>query len=129
MVKHDVLKDLKLVEDKGVEVQVGNEKIKARCKYLALKDDKIVACVDETNPYSIEPTEKLLISYSRIRGARYAIVIAGDIIRIYDVVEKKEVNEISYEDIEVKASEKDYRIVAAYYPLIHCSCEVEKCEL
>ncbi len=129
MAKRDVLKDLELVEDEGIEVRVGNEKIRARCKYLGLKNGKIVACIDETNPYSIEPTEKLLISYSRIRGARYAIVVAGDIVRIYDVVEKREVDRLSYEDVEVKASEKDYRIVAAYYPLIHCSCEVEKCEL
>ncbi len=130
----DVLEALKkrgfeVVEDEGLIVDTGNERIRVRCKYLVIKNGKKVACIDETTPNAILPAEKLLKSYARIVGARYALLIAGDKLAVYDVVGNREV---SVEDIKeaegVKARDSDFRIVAAYYPLIHCSCEVERCE-
>ena len=122
-------KGFEVVEDEGLIVDTGSERIRVHCKYLVVKNGKKIACIDETSPNAILPAEKLLKSYARIVGARYALLVAGDKLAVYDVAENREV---SIEDIKeaggVEARDIDFRIVAAYYPLIHCSCEVERCE-
>ncbi len=126
-----VKKGVEILEDPGIYIETAKEKVHAKCKYIGMLGNRPLVCIDETAPHAIEPAKKLLISYARIAGARYAALIVGEELLIYDVLSGKNVRleDVDVNDTPVSPDERDYRVVAAFYPLIHCSCGVRKCEL
>ncbi len=133
MIRTDILKShpgegkeegmkIEFVKDEGVAIELDGRCHYVRASYLGFKDGKVLLCLDFTSPTASEPVKTFLKSYSRIRGARYAVLVSGDSRWIYDNHLMREVDEIEEKAVEIKADEKDYRIAAAFYALIHCEC-------
>ncbi len=113
---------IEFVEDDGVVIELDGRSHYIRASYLGFKDRKVLLCLDFSSPAASEPVKTFLKSYSRIRGARYAVLIGRDCRWIYDNHLMREVDEIEERAVEIRADEKDYRIAAAFYALIHCEC-------
>jgi len=113
---------IEFVKDEGIKIQLDGRSYCIRASYLGFKDGKILLCLDFTSPTASEPVKTFLKSYSRIRGARYAVLVSGDEKWIYDNNLMREVDEMEEKAVEIKADERDYRIAAALYALIHCEC-------
>ncbi|WP_202318855.1 hypothetical protein [Archaeoglobus neptunius] len=118
---------VELKPDDGIRIELERESCYVKCSYLGFYNDRLVLCIDFASPTATSPVKRFVESYARVRGARYAVVISGEEMWIYDCVERKEVKA---EEVEIlagrpSADEKDLRIAAAYYSLIHCRCGVD----
>ncbi len=116
--------NIEFVKDEGMVLELDGKGYYVKASYLGLKDSRILLCVDFAAPTASEPVKTFLKSYSRIRGARYAVLLSSEERWIYDNHLGMEVEEIEENAVEVRAEEKDYRIAAAFYTLIHCECGV-----
>jgi hypothetical protein len=112
------------VRDEGIAIELEKRSYYVKASHLGVKDGKILLCLDFAAPTATEPVKTFLKSYSKIRGARYAVLLSGTGRWIYDNLLRQEVEEIEEEVVEVRPEERDYRIAAAFYALIHCECGV-----
>ncbi len=115
---------LRIEPDGGTHLNLKNRSFFVKCTYVGFCGEKPVVCIDITNPAAMEPVKRFIVSYARVRGARYAAVMAGEKVWLFDTVENREVDE---EEIDTNTTppepdDKDFRIAAAYYSLIHCQC-------
>ncbi|AAB89859.1 hypothetical protein [Archaeoglobus fulgidus] len=116
--------NVEFVRDEGIAIELNGRSYYVRASHLGVKDGKILLCLDFAAPTALEPVKTFLKSYSKIRGARYAVLISGEERWIYDNYLGREVDEVEERVVEVRAEEKDYRLAAAFYALIHCECGV-----
>ena len=118
-------KGVEFERDDGIDIELDGKHFFVKCSYLGFFKGRIVLCIDFASPTASEPVKRFMESYTRIRRARYTVVVAGDKIWTYDVIKKEEVEDIEVQaEFEVKPDNKDFRIAAAYYNLIHCQCGV-----
>ncbi len=115
---------LRIEPDKGICMNLENKSFFVRCTYVGFSGDRPVVCIDVTNPAAMEPVKRFVVSYARVRKARYAAVVAGEKVWFFDTVKGREigVDEISIHAHPSEPDDKDFRIAAAYYSLIHCQC-------
>lgn len=111
---------LRYVPDEGVRIEVGGEDYFVKASYLGFHGQKLLVCLEFASPTASEPVKTFMKSYTRIRGARYAVVLTSEELWIFDVLKNEEVKEIEYSACEVKADPRDLRVAAAFYNLIHC---------
>ncbi len=121
------LPKLRIETDRGIHLNLKNTTFFVRCAYVGFSENRPVVCIDVTNPAAMEPVKRFIVSYARVRRVRYAAVVAGERVWFYDTVERREIGE---DEINVHAhppepDDKDFRIAAAYYGLIHCQCGEE----
>ncbi len=114
----------RIVEDGGIEI----DGIRVKCSYLAYSGSKLVMCIEETAPNAESPALDFVRLYAKVRGARYAAVIAEEL-KVFDVVAGKwiAIDEIDEGFAAVEASEAERRLAAFLFKNIHCG--VGACEL
>ncbi len=114
----------RIVEDEGIEI----DGIRVRCSYLAYSGSKLVMCIEETVPNAESPALDFVRLYARVRGARYAAIVAEEL-KVFDVVARKRItiDEIDEGFDSIEATDTEKRLVAFLFKNIHCG--VGRCEL
>ncbi len=131
----DTLKEkgYEIEEDDGIYLDLGNERVKVRCSYLAKFRDRVLMCVEFTTPMSMSAVESFLKSYAKILNAVYAVISDGRNLKVFEIPSNREIKpeeilpaEKAYEIEYDSRLELEKRRAVACYSAIHCKCEVER---
>jgi hypothetical protein len=134
-------KGYEIEDDDGVVLNIDGEEIKVRCSYVGTYRREKLLCIDLTSPLTLSSMITFIKSYARIAKIPFAILHDGEKVAVYDLTSDRElgIDEIPDPEkaLEIKSHmensiniEKDKRVAAAYFSVIHCSscsrCEVNK---